>query len=84
MRGTFPVQDYAARTRAVRVQGHVTSIQLEAAYWAVLEEIARQRATTVARVVAALRDEALGCDCEVANLSFLLRVSCLHYLRTWG
>ena len=80
MHGSFPVQDYAAQTRAVRVHGHVTSIRLEAAYWTLLEDMARQKGTTLARVVAALRDEALERCGDTVNLSSFLRVSCLHYL----
>lgn len=85
MQESFPVQDYAAQTRAVRVHGHVTSIRLEAAYWALLEEMARQKGTTLARMVAALRDEALERCGDTVNLSSYLRVSCLHHLlaRNW-
>ena len=85
MHGIFPVQDYAAQTRAVRVHGHVTSIRLEAAYWALLEEMARHRGTTLARMVATLRDEALERCGDTVNLSSYLRVSCLHHLmaRNW-
>lgn len=80
-RETIPARDFVAETRAMRVHGHVTSLRLEAAYWAVLEEMARRRATTVARLVTALRDDALERGCEVANFGSFLRVCCLRHVR---
>jgi predicted DNA-binding ribbon-helix-helix protein len=72
---------YAAETRAVRVLGHSTSIRLEAAFWEILEEIARKEQMSVARFIGVLNDEVLAQQGEVANLASFLRVTCLHYLR---
>ena len=71
---------YAAETRPVRLSGHATSIRLEAAFWGVLEEIARAEGLSVARFTAVLHDEITAHHGEVANFASLLRVTCLHYL----
>ncbi len=72
---------YAAETRAVRLHGHATSIRLEAAFWDILEEIARKEEMSVARFIGVLHDEVLAQQNEIANLASFLRVTCLHYLR---
>jgi predicted DNA-binding ribbon-helix-helix protein len=72
---------YAAETRAIRVHGHATSIRLEAAFWEILEEIARKEEMSVARFIGVLHDEVLSHRDEIANLASFLRVTCLHYLR---
>ncbi len=79
----FASQDpssYAAETRPVRLSGHATSIRLEAAFWGVLEEIARAEGLSVARFTAVLHDEITARHGEVPNFASFLRVTCLHYL----
>lgn len=81
----FTSQDpatYACETRAVRLHGHVTSIRLEAAFWATLEDIAAQEGMTLARFVATLHDEIVERMGEVPNFASFLRVTCLHWLGT--
>ena len=80
----FTSQDpatYAYETRAVRLHGHSTSIRLEAAFWAILEEIAGREGLSVARFVATLHDEILQRLGDVPNFASFLRVTCLHWLR---
>lgn len=80
----FRTQDpatYAAETRAVRLHGHATSIRLEAAFWDILDEIARKEEMSVARFIGVLHDEVLSRRDEIGNLASFLRVTCLHYLR---
>ena len=79
----FASQDpasYAAETRPVRLSGHATSIRLEAAFWGILEEIARAEGLSVARFTAVLHDEMMARHGEVPNFASFLRVTCLHYL----
>jgi len=71
---------YAAETRPIRIHGHATSIRLEAAFWAILEQIAAREDMSVARFVSTLHDEILAKQGEVANFASFLRVSCLHWL----
>lgn len=80
----FASQDpatYASETRAIRLNGHATSVRLERAFWSILERIAEDEGTSVARFVSKLHDEVLDRQGEVSNLASLLRVSCLHWLR---
>ena len=80
----FASQDpatYTSETRAVRLHGHVTSIRLEAAFWATLEEIATREGMTMPRFVATLHDEVQNLQGDVGNFASFLRVTCLHYLR---
>jgi predicted DNA-binding ribbon-helix-helix protein len=72
---------YAAETRAVRLNGHATSIRLEAAFWEILEEIARHEDMSLGRFVSTLHDEILFDQGRVQNFASLLRVSCTHYLQ---
>ncbi len=65
----------------MRLHGHVTSVRLESAYWAILEEIAGHEGVSVARFCAILHDEMQRQDGEVGNFASMLRVTCLHYLR---
>ncbi len=72
---------YVAETRAIRLNGHATSIRLEAAFWGILEQIARHEDMSLGRFVSILHDEILDEQGEVTNFASLLRVTCLHYLQ---
>jgi len=72
---------YTPETRAMRLNGHSTSIRLEAAFWDILEDIARHEDMSLGRFVSTLHDEILLEQGEVANFASLLRVSCLHFLQ---
>lgn len=83
MCNVFASQDpatYAPETRAVRLNGHCTSIRLETAFWAILEAIAAEEGTSVARFLSSLHDEVLLRRGEVGNFASLLRVTCLHWM----
>ncbi len=80
----FASQDpgtYTSETRALRLHGHATSIRLEAAFWATLEEIADREGMPLSRFVATLHNEVLNLQGDVGNFASFLRVTCLHYLR---
>ena len=70
---------YEGQTRSIRLNGHSTSIRLEAAFWAMLEEIAASQGMSVARFASTLHDEVLELHGEVSNFASLLRCSCLVY-----
>jgi predicted DNA-binding ribbon-helix-helix protein len=74
-------ETYTHETRAVRLNGHCTSIRLEAAFWDILEEIAEAEGSTVARFASALHDEVLERRGRVGNFASLLRVTCTVWLR---
>ena len=75
-----PAADYEGQTRSLRIGGHCTSIRLEAAFWAVLEEMAEGEGTSLGRFLTTLHDEVLAHRGEVRNFSSLLRCACLVHL----
>ena len=77
------VQDansYRPVTRPLRLHGHSTSVRLEAAYWQILEEIARKERMSLGRLAGILHDEMCEQDGDVTNFASCLRVTCLHYV----
>ena len=50
---------YRQVNRSVRIGGHSTSIQLEATFWELLDEIARSEGLTTPKFLSKLYDEAL-------------------------
>lgn len=75
-------ESYARANRSVRIGRHSTSIQLEMAFWALLDDIAADQKMTTARLVSALYEEALAVHGTVGNFSSLLRTSCLLFARS--
>lgn len=73
-------ENYAYRTRSIRLGGHATSIRLEAAFWGILEEIAARQDVSVPRFVTKLHDEVLEFSGELTNFTSLLRCACLTYI----
>ncbi len=71
---------YESHTRSIRLGGHATSIRLEAAYWAMLEEIAAEQGVSVPRFLTKLHDEVLDFRGEITNFTSLLRCACLTYV----
>ncbi|GAB1583796.1 MULTISPECIES: ribbon-helix-helix domain-containing protein [Phyllobacteriaceae] len=71
---------YRPINRSVRIGGHSTSIQLEAAFWLLIDEIAEKQGLSTARFLSTLYDEALEINGSISNFSSLLRTSCLIYL----
>ena len=79
----FASQDpkiYETITRSVRLNGFSTSIRLEALFWSVLDQIAKQQGMSTARFISTLHDEVLELRGEVGNFTSLLRVTCTVYI----
>jgi predicted DNA-binding ribbon-helix-helix protein len=72
---------YAPVTKALRLNGHTTSIRLEAEFWAILDDIAAAEGLSTPRFIGKLRDEVVERLGEVENFTSMLRVTCAHYLR---
>ena len=70
----------AASARSLRLHGAVTSIRLEARFWAILDEMADGEGLTTPKFIAKLHDEVLDLHGEVRNFTSLLRVVCAIYL----
>lgn len=77
-------QRYESETRSMRLHGHCTSIRLERAFWAVIDEIAALEGRSTPQFVAALHDEVLERQGEVRNFASLLRCACLVHLERSG
>ncbi len=77
--GTDP-RDYEPVTRSIRLHGAVTSIRLEARFWAILDEMAAREGTTTPKFIATLHDEVLDLWGEVRNFASLLRIACVTHL----
>ena len=61
--------------RSVRIAGHATSVSLESAFWAALQQIARRRRMSLAALLAAIDAERTG------NLSSAIRLFVLECCR---
>lgn len=71
---------YRPLNRSIRIGGHSTSIQLETAFWLLIDEIAESQGLSTSRFISTLYDEALELNGSISNFSSLLRTSCLIYL----
>lgn len=76
-----PKENYQFITRSVRIDGHATSVKLEASFWEILEEIAHNQAMPLPRFISLIYREALEYTGDITNFASLLRCACLIYLR---
>jgi len=74
-------EGYRLINRSVRIDGHSTSIQLEATFWTLLDEIADRQGMTTPKFLSTLYDEALEINGQVPNFASMLRTTCALYLR---
>lgn len=72
---------YRQVNRSVRIGGHSTSIQLEAAFWEMLDEIAESQGLSTPKFISKLYDEAIEINGEIPNFASMLRTTCALYLR---
>ncbi len=71
---------YRPVNRSVRIGGHSTSIQIEAAFWSLIDEMAAAQGLSTSRFLSMLYEEALDINGSVPNFASLLRTSCLIYI----
>ncbi|MBT1154792.1 ribbon-helix-helix domain-containing protein [Aminobacter anthyllidis] len=72
---------YRQINRSIRIAGHSTSIQLEATFWDLLDEIAASQDLTTPKFISKLYDEAIEINGEIPNFASMLRTTCALYLR---
>jgi predicted DNA-binding ribbon-helix-helix protein len=72
---------YESETRSLRLHGHSTSIRLEQAFWAALDEVAAESGMTTPQFIARLHDEVIETRGAAPNFTSLLRCACLVHLR---
>ncbi|QJT09726.1 ribbon-helix-helix domain-containing protein [Oceanidesulfovibrio marinus] len=75
-----PPEEYASRTKSVRLNGAVTSIRLEQRFWSILEQLVQDEGTTLGKFLSSLYDEAMNAQGHIDNFTSLLRVACTTYL----
>ncbi|HEY9039781.1 MAG TPA: ribbon-helix-helix domain-containing protein [Roseovarius sp.] len=71
---------YASTTRRLRLNGQSTSIRLENAFWAILDEIAQRDGTSTPLFLSTLHSEVLELKGEPQNFTSVLRTTCLIFL----
>jgi predicted DNA-binding ribbon-helix-helix protein len=71
---------YACTTRRLRLNGQSTSIRLENAFWATLDEIAARDGVTTPVFISTLHSEVLQQRGEPSNFTSLLRCACLKFM----
>lgn len=73
-------ETYRFVTRSIRINGHCTSVRLEARFWEILEKVAASQGMTVPQFVSELYEEVLEIQGEISNFASLLRCACLVFL----
>lgn len=68
---------YKPETRHLRLNGQSTSLRIEAAFWAILDQIAAEEGLSTPAFISKLHDEVLEARGEAANFTSLLRCTCL-------
>ena len=71
---------YASTTRSLRLNGQCTSLRLENAFWAIIDEIAESEGVSTPAFVSKLHSEVLELKGEPENFTSLLRCCCTVYL----
>lgn len=71
---------YASKTRRLRLNGQSTSIRLENAFWAILDQIAERDGMSTPVFLSTLHAEVLELRGEPENFTSLLRCACLKFL----
>ncbi len=72
---------YRQINRSIRIGGYSTSIQLEATFWALLDEIAAKQGLTTPKFISTLYDEAIEINGQIPNFASMLRTTCALYLK---
>lgn len=70
---------WQSRTHSLRIDGVATSIRIENAFWATLEEIGARDGMSVAQLITRLWHEAMDADHDLGNFTSFLRVCCTRY-----
>lgn len=78
---TDQISEFVPEKRGFRIHGHSTTLRLESAFWAVLEEMARQEGLSLGQLIVRIHDTCLVANDK--NLASCLRVICLKYLNLY-
>lgn len=73
-------ENYRFISRSIRLDGHSTSVKLEAKFWRILDSIADMQSLSTPQFLSRIYDEALEINGNVPNFASLLRCACALYL----
>lgn len=79
---TDQIKEFIPEKRGFRIHGHSTTLRLEAAFWSVLEEMARDEKLSLGELIEKIHDTCLVANEK--NLASCLRVICLKYLNVYS
>ncbi|MFV8570258.1 ribbon-helix-helix domain-containing protein [Marinobacter sp. SBS5] len=71
---------WVSRTRSLRIDGMVTSVRMEQAFWQVLTELAERDGMNLPQMITQLYHESIDAGHDLGNFTSFLRVCALRYL----
>lgn len=71
---------WVSRTRSLRIDGMVTSVRMESAFWQVLAELAERDGMNLPQMITRLYHESIDAGHDLGNFTSFLRVCALRYL----
>ncbi|MCU5782866.1 hypothetical protein MA04_02166 [Alcanivorax balearicus MACL04] len=73
-------QLWVSRTHSLRIDGMVTSVRIEDAFWRVLEEVAERDGMNLPQMITRLYHESIDAGHDLGNFTSFLRVCAMRYL----
>ncbi|MDR9468589.1 ribbon-helix-helix domain-containing protein [Marinospirillum sp.] len=71
---------WKSATHSLRIDGMVTSIRMENAFWKILESIAQRDGMNTPQLITRLYHESIDAGHDLSNFTSFLRVCALRYL----
>lgn len=71
---------WVSRTHSLRIDGMVTSVRMENAFWQVLAELAERDDMNLPQMITRLYHESIDAGHDLGNFTSFLRVCALRYL----
>ena len=71
---------WVSRTHSLRIDGMVTSVRTENAFWQVLSELAERDGMNLPQMITRLYHESIDAGLDLGNFTSFLRVCALRYL----
>jgi len=72
---------WVSKTHSLRIDGMVTSVRMEKAFWEVLAELARRDGMNLPQMITRLYHESIDAGHDLGNFTSFLRVCALRYLQ---
>ena len=71
---------WLSKTHSLRIDGVVTSVRMENAFWHALEELAERDSMNLPQMITRLYHESIDAGHDLGNFTSFLRVCALRYL----